>query len=240
MLTRSDLLLRLNKLGAKQYHHRHPFHKLLRSGKASKLQVQAWALNRYYYQLRIPQKDALIISRSSSTNFRRAWVQRLLEHDGTLDYMGGISEWLTLTSALDLDPDYVKSTKGVLDGCRAAVDSYLDYVRDRSFVEAVSSSLTELFAPQLIKDRSIDLIRHYDFVSSDSLVYFTKRPERAVRDSDFVIDYLESLGLTDELVQIVMRAVEWKCNMLWQFLDALHYAYVESYNGTSESQNYLM
>ena len=227
-VTRADLVSSLNELGSVHYHHLHPFHHLLRSGSASKLQVQAWALNRYYYQLSIPQKDAVIISRSKSPEFRRAWVQRLLDHDGSSDYVGGINEWLTLTQALQLDTLYVKSTEGVLQGCRQVVDSYISYVTDRSFVEAVATSLTELFSPSLVTDRASDMIRKYDFINSDSLVYFSKRPFRAKRDSDFVLDYIESLGLSHQLLDTVLSSVHWKCNMLWKFLDAIQAEYVDN------------
>lgn len=225
-VNRSDLIEALNELGSRLYHHLHPFHHLLRSGSATKLQVQAWALNRYYYQLIIPQKDAVIISRSSSPDFRRAWVQRILDHDGYSDYVGGINEWLTLTGALQLDPTYVKSTQGVLQGCRSAVDSYLTFVSERSFVEAVATSLTELFASKLVKDRAADMILKYDFISAESLIYFSKRPERSIRDSEFVLNYLDSLGLSEQLLSTVLFSVEWKCSMLWQFLDALQMEYV--------------
>ena len=145
LLTPEELEWQLRELGAKRYHRLHPFHGLLHSGKCSKGQVQAWALNRYYYQAMIPLKDASLIARADDSALRRAWRERLIDHDGSAEGEGGIERWLRLTSALGLDRDYVTSLKGLLPGTRFAVDAYVHFVREKTLLEAVASCLTELF-----------------------------------------------------------------------------------------------
>ena len=148
LLTHQELESRLRELGAKRYHRLHPFHGLLHSGKCSKGQVQAWALNRYYYQAMIPLKDAGLIARAEDPALRRAWRERLIDHDGSAEGEGGIERWLRLTGALGLDRDYVTSLKGLLPGTRYAVDAYVHFVREKTLLEAVASCLTELFRPR--------------------------------------------------------------------------------------------
>ena len=150
LLSDSELEAALRDVGARHYHHLHPFHKLLHSGGLSQRQVQAWALNRYYYQSSIPQKDAIIVSRLPDAVARRIWRQRLLDHDGDEQDEGGIARWLRLATGVGLDADYVQSAVGILPGTRFAVDAYVHFVRDRSLLEAVASSLTELFSPATI------------------------------------------------------------------------------------------
>ncbi len=144
-LTPDELEARLRAIGAERYHNRHPFHRMLHEGHCSKGQVQAWALNRYYYQAMIPLKDASLIARGSDPAIRREWRHRLVDHDGEHEDDGGIARWLRLTDGLGLDRDYVTSTRGVLPGTRFAVEAYVHFVRERSLIEAIESSLTELF-----------------------------------------------------------------------------------------------
>jgi pyrroloquinoline-quinone synthase len=223
----TDLERRLRALGAERYHDKHPFHRLLHDGKLDLGQVQAWALNRYYYQSRIPLKDATIIARLPTPELRREWRRRLVDHDGTAAGEGGIARWLHLAVGVGLDRDYVVSTEGVLPGVRFAVDAYVAFVRDRSLLEAVASSLTELFAPVIIKDRVVGMLRHYDFVDEEKLAYFRARPEQARADSTFALRYVEEHARTDPEREAVVAALRFKCDLLWAQLDALHHAYVE-------------
>src|SRR5262249_19149854 len=213
-------------IGARRDHRLHPFHALLHGGKGSKGQVQAWALNRYYYQAMIPVKDASLIARCDDPALRREWRSRLVDHDGEGEGDGGIARWLKLTDGLGLDRDYVTSLAGLLPGTRFAVEAYVHFVRDRSLIEAAASPLTELFAPQIIGERLEGMLKGYDFVSADTLAYFSRRPPLAARDSAFALDYVKRNARTPDAQQAVLRALEFKCAVLWSMLDALYHAYV--------------
>ena len=222
-----ELEQRLRAIGAERYHDRHPFHKLLHGGGLDQGQVQAWVLNRYYYQSRIPMKDAALMSRVSDPELRRQWRRRIVDHDGSGPGDGGIARWLVLAEGVGLDRDYVMSTKGVLPGTRFAVDAYVRFVRERSLLEAVASSLTELFAPDIHRERIAGLLKHYDFANDATLSYFRKRLDEAPRDVDFGLAYIKRRALTAEQQEAVVQALYFKTDLLWAQLDALHFAYVE-------------
>ena len=213
-------------IGAARYHNLHPFHALLHGGKLNRGQVQAWALNRYYYQSIIPLKDAAVLSRMTDRDTRRAWRQRIIDHDGDDSYDGGIERWLRLTDILGFDRDYVISGAGLLPGTRFAVEAYLHFVRERSLLEAVASSLTELFAPTIIAERVTGMLASYDFIGREALSYFDKRLSQAPRDANFAIDYVKREARLPHQQQAVLKALEFKCDVLWGQLDALYYAYV--------------
>src|SRR5690606_9845751 len=143
----------LRAIGAKRYHIHHPFHRLLHDGKLSRAQVQAWALNRYYYQASIPAKDAILMARFATSEERREWRRRIVDHDGTSEKPGGIERWLTLAEGVGLERAQVESADYILPETRFAVDAYVHFVRDRTLLEAVASSLTELFSPTIIAER---------------------------------------------------------------------------------------
>jgi coenzyme PQQ biosynthesis protein C len=226
IMTADELEAALRDIGARRYHRLHPFHGLLHGGKCSKGQVQAWALNRYYYQAIIPLKDASLIGRCDDPALRREWRRRLVDHDGGGDGEGGIERWLKLTDGLGLARDYVVSTRGLLPATRFAGDAYVRFVRERSLLEAVASSLTELFSPDIIGERIAGMLAHYDFVTPATLAYFDKRPPLAKRDSDFALDYVRRHATTRETQAAVLAALEFKCDVLWAMLDALYHAYV--------------
>ncbi len=217
----------LRAVGAQRYHDKHPFHRRLHDGLCRKGEVQAWALNRYAYQAVIPRKDASIIARIEDPALRRAWRQRLMDHDGEADGEGGIERWLKLCESLGFDRRDVVAYKGVLPATRFAVGAYLDFVRERPLLEAIASSLTELFSPQIIRTRVSGMLAHYDFVSAESLSYFTARPEQASRDVEIALAYVVANAVTAEQQQAVIAALTFKCDLLWAMLDALHHAYVE-------------
>ena len=216
----------MRDIGARRYHRLHPFHGLLHGGKCTKGQVQAWALNRYYYQAMIPVKDASLIARTTDSALRREWRSRLVDHDGEREGDGGIARWLKLTDGLGLDRDYVVSTRGILPGTRFAVEAYVHFVRDKTLLEAVASSLTELFSPVIIGERMAGMLANYPFVTKETLAYFDKRPPQARRDSDFALDYVRRHAATEEQQAQVLAALEFKCDVLWSQLDALYHAYV--------------
>src|SRR6202021_2245845 len=161
LLSRDEFLARLRAEGESPYHDRHPFHVRMHAGELSRAQIQGWTLNRYYYQTRIPIKDALVLSKSEDSAFRRAWVRRIVDHDGAREGEGGLSEWLLLARAVGLDADEVRSLRRVLPAVRYVCDSYVELVRERSLVEAVASSLTEHFAPDIMRTRVAAWEQHY-------------------------------------------------------------------------------
>jgi coenzyme PQQ biosynthesis protein C len=226
LLSPEELDARLRDIGARRYHNLHPFHRMLHGGQCSIGQVQAWALNRYYYQAMIPIKDASLIARCEDPAVRREWRHRLADHDGESEHDGGIARWLKLTDGLGLDRDLVISTRGLLPGTRFAVEAYVHFVRERSLLEAVASSLTELFSPGIISERVAGMLRNYDFVTRETLGYFDKRPPQAARDSDFALAYVKRHATTPETQQAALAALEFKCDVLWAMLDALYHAYV--------------
>ncbi|MHC2538411.1 pyrroloquinoline-quinone synthase [Bradyrhizobium diazoefficiens] len=170
-----ELEAALRHIGATRYHSLHPFHKLLHGGMLNKGQVQAWALNRYYYQSTIPIKDAVVISRFRDRATRLEWRHRIEDHDGDVGSEGGIERWLKLTEGLGLDTAYVESTEGILPATRFAVEAYVHYCREKSPLEAIASSLTELFAPSIHEERIAGMLQHYDFVNPDIMSYFKRR-----------------------------------------------------------------
>jgi pyrroloquinoline-quinone synthase len=227
MLTPDELEAALRAIGDERYHIHHPFHHLLHGGKLSKGQVQAWALNRYYYQASIPRKDASLLARLPTPELRREWRRRLTDHDGDGEKPGGVERWLKLTDGLDLDRQYVTSLSGQLPATRFAVDAYVAFVRERSVLEAVASSLTEMFSPNIISQRVSGMLRSYDFVSEATLAYFTPRLTQAPQDVAFALDYVKREARSRAEQEQVLGALRFKCDLLWAQLDALHFAYVD-------------
>ena len=226
LLSADELEAALRDIGARRYHRLHPFHGLLHGGKCTKGQVQAWALNRYFYQAMIPIKDASLIARCEDSAVRREWRSRLVDHDGERDGDGGIARWLKLTDGLGLDREYVTSLRGLLPGTRFAVEAYVRFVREKTLLEAIASSLTEMFSPVIISERMAGMLANYDFITRETLSYFDKRPPQAQRDADFALDYVKQNARTPEQQQSVLAALEFKCDVLWAMLDALYAAYV--------------
>ena len=224
-----DLEAALRQIGATRYHNLHPFHRLLHGGKLNKGQVQAWALNRYYYQSSIPIKDAVVISRFRDRNIRLEWRHRIEDHDGDVGTEGGIERWLKLTEGLGLDSAYVESAEGILPATRFAVDAYVHFGRDTTPLEAIASSLTELFAPNLHEERISGMLAHYDFINPNIMSYFKRRMEQAPRDANFALDFVKRHASTPQEREAVCNALIFKTNVLWVQLDALYHAYVDGH-----------
>ncbi len=200
----------------------------MHEGRLTKLQLQQWVLNRYYYQTRIPIKDAVILSKSEDPAFRRMWIRRIRDHDG--DEAGGeagLDLWLRLADGVGLDREEVASCRSVLPGVRFACDAYVDLVRERSLVEAVASSLTEFFAPDLMSKRVLAWEKHYPWVSADMLAYFRSRVPRARRDSEEAIDFVVAHAATYEMQERCVAALIRKTEILWHLLDCAFAAYIE-------------
>ena len=217
----------IRAVGAERYHDKHPFHHMLHGGKLNKAQVQAWALNRFCYQNAVPRKDAALISRLNDRELRREWMHRVLDHDGYGEEEGGIERWLVLTDGLGLDRDYVMSMKGALPATRFAVEAYVNFVREQPITVAIASSLTELFAPKIHKERIAGMLENYDFIGDDVMAYFKRRLTQAPKDADFALDYIKRHARTRAEQEACVDAVRFKCNVLWVQLDALQHAYVE-------------
>ncbi|HEV3279368.1 MAG TPA: pyrroloquinoline-quinone synthase PqqC [Terriglobia bacterium] len=222
----AELEAGLRAIGVERYHHRHPFHKLMHEGRLSRGQLQAWALNRYYYQSIIPIKDSIILSRSADPEFRRAWRKRIVDHDGDGVRPGGIEKWIELAQATGVERERVTSQQEILPGVRYAVNAYLDLVSQRSFLEAVASSLTELFSRDLITLR-IDRLRHHYPWLSHGLAYFDARLTEAPEDAQFALGWVVGHALTRAEQELALGALRTKCDILWAQLDALYFAYVE-------------
>lgn len=217
---------RLRQIGAERYHDKHPFHELLHSGGCTIDQVRAWVINRYYYQSRIPMKDAAFMSRVTDPDLRRAWRSRIEDHDGTADQPGGIWRWLRLAEGVGLAPDYVASARGVLPATRFAVDAYVRFVHDEPLLAAVASSLTELFAPAIHQQRIAGLLAHYDFANPQTIAYFQHRLTEAPKDVAFGLGWVLDHARTAQDQDVAAAALVFKTDVLWAQLDALHSAYV--------------
>lgn len=226
MLSPEELKARLRAVGEERYHHRHPFHLMMHEGRLSRGQLQAWALNRYYYQSIIPIKDSVILSRSDDPDFRRVWRKRVIDHDGDATQPGGIVRWIKLAEATGLDRQRVLRGEEVLPGTRYAVDAYLSLVRNRSFLEAVASSLTEMFSRDLITLRMDRLRQHYPWLSG-GLDYFTARLDQAPEDARFALEWVAQNARSRPDQEKAIAALQAKCDILWAQLDALYFAYVQ-------------
>ena len=226
-LAADDLERRLREIGVERYHDRHPFHALLHGGHLNKGQVQAWALNRYCYQAAIPRKDAALLSRLESREERRVWIGRILDHDGFGDDPGGIERWLVLTDGLGLDRTYVTSMNGALPVVRFAVEAYVRFAAERSKLEVIASSLTELFAPAIHRRRIEGMLANYAFISEEVMAYFRRRLTQAPRDVEFAFAYVKRHARTPQQQRLVKDALRFKCDVLWAQLDALYLAYVD-------------
>ena len=225
-ITVEELRARFRAIGEQHYHHQHPFHLLMHEGKLTRGQLQAWVLNRYYYQSRIPIKDAIILSRSDDPGFRRAWRKRVLDHDGDNGLEGGLERWIRLAEVLGLPRERVVTCKEVLPGVRYAVNAYVDLVKNRSLLEAVASSLTELFSRDLIALRMDALRRHYPWLSG-GLDYFEARLDQAPADAQFAFQFVADHACTYVEQEKAIQALREKCEILWAQLDSIYYAYVQ-------------
>ena len=225
VLPEPQFIAGFHAIGEERYHHRHPFHTLMHEGQLTRGQLQAWALNRYFYQSRIPMKDAAILARSEDPTFRAAWRKRIVDHDGDGSHPSGIEKWLKLVEATGLPRLQAARHDGVLPATRYAVDAYINFVSTRTHLEAVASSLTELFSRQLISLRIDRLKQHYPWLAR-GLDYFTGRLTQAPEDSEFALAWVVKHARTRDEQELAYAALRAKCDILWAQLDALYCAYV--------------
>lgn len=224
LLDRDAFLERLRAEGSARYHDQHPFHVAMHEGRLGRADLARWVANRYYYQTRIPIKDALILAKSEDPAFRRAWVRRIQDHDGTVPGEGGLAQWLRLAEAVGLNAADVASCRDVLPGVRFACDGYVSLVRDSSLVVAVASSLTEFFAPDLMSRRIAAWEQHYPFVDAAGLAYFRARVSRARRDSGEAIAFVTEHARSRETQEACVAALIRKTEVLWHLLDCVSVA----------------
>jgi pyrroloquinoline-quinone synthase len=222
--SREEFEARLRGLGDR-YHIHHPFNVMLNTGKATREQIRGWVANRFYYQMNIPIKDAAILANCPDRAARRLWVQRILDHDGYGDDPGGIDSWLRLGEAVGLTRGHVESLSEVLPGVRFAVDAYVNFARRAPWQEAACSSLTELFAPQIHKQRLANWPEHYPWIQLDGLRYFQSRVSLARRDVEHglavTLDYFRTRPEQERALTIL----GFKLDVLWAMNDAMAAAY---------------
>ncbi len=221
LLTNESFIERLREVGTRRYHHKHPFHVLMNEGKLEPEAIRVWVANRFYYQRSIPIKDAAIISNCPIREVRRLWLHRVIDHDGVREGEGGIEAWLKLAEACGMGREEVLEERHVLPGVRFAVDAYVNFARTRPWPVAVASSLTELFAPDLMANRLAAFEKYYTWVKPSGFDYFRKRVTQAKVDSEeglkLTVTYCDTRALQEEAV----RALSFKCDVLWSMLDAI-------------------
>jgi pyrroloquinoline-quinone synthase len=230
---RETFLENLRAIGARAYHDKHPFHVAMNEGRLSQEALRGWVANRFYYQQNIPIKDAAILSNCPLREVRRVWIRRILDHDGNAENEGGIEAWLRLGEACGLSREELMDDRHLEPGVRFAVDAYVNFARTQPWPIAIASSLTELFAPDLMTNRLAAFERFYSWIDSRGLDYFRRRVIQARRDSDEALAITLGHCNTPELQREAVRALEFKCDVLWSVLDAIHHAYAGLKEGRS-------
>jgi pyrroloquinoline-quinone synthase len=215
----------LQAVGRERYHDRHPFHRRMNDGLLTPHQLCGWAANRFYYQRNLPVKDAAIVSNCPVQEVRRAWLQRIIDHDGRAPGEGGIEAWLRLAEAVGVARHELLDGQHVLPGVRFAVDAYVQFARTRPWPVAIASSLTELFAPDLMAERLAAFRHHYGWVPEAGLEYFRNRLTQARRDADHGLDVTLMYCNTPELQREAVAALAFKCELLWAMLDSMAWAF---------------
>jgi pyrroloquinoline-quinone synthase len=242
----------LRAIGRRAYHDTHPFHVAMNKGRLSPEALRGWVANRFYYQRNIPIKDAAIVSNCPVREVRRIWIHRILDHDGVdvagrsscdvgdrglpevrPSTNGGIEAWLRLGGACGLSRDELLGDRHLLPGVRSAVDAYVNFARNQPWPIAIASSLTELFAPDLMTARLAAFEKFYSWIDGRGLDYFRRRVAQARHDSDEALAITLEYCNTPELQSDAVRALEFKCDVLWSMLDAIHQAYGDIKEGHS-------
>ena len=221
---RDEFVARLRDVGAKAYHDKHPFHLWMNAGRLSPDAIRGWVANRYYYQRCIPQKDAAILSNCPMREVRRVWLHRIVDHDGTSGTEGGIEAWLRLGEACGIGREELLSEQYVVPGVRFAVDAYVTFARTQPWPVAIASSLTELFAPDLMATRLAAFQQHYTWVEPWGFDYFVRRLTQARSDSDEALEITIQHCRSREFQEAAVRALHTKCDVLWSILDAIHWS----------------
>jgi pyrroloquinoline-quinone synthase len=209
------------------YYANHPFHTLMHEGKLTQRQLQGWVANRLAYQRAIPRKDAALLSNCPDPDVRRVWLQRIVDHDGTEPGTGGIDMWIRLGEALGVPRHEMEDERHVLPGVRFATEAYVTFCRTKPWIDGVASSLTELFAPDLMRKRIAAFPQHYPWVRPDALDYFKSRLTQAPRDSQHGLRLVQTHCTTVETQRRAFEALAFKLELLWVMIDSIHHAYRE-------------
>jgi pyrroloquinoline-quinone synthase len=209
------------------YYANHPFHALMHEGRLTRRQLQGWVANRLAYQRAIPRKDAAIISNCPDPDVRREWLQRIVDHDGTGPGTGGIEMWIRLGEAVGVPREEMEDERHVLPGVRFATEAYVTFCRTKPWIDAVASSLTELFAPDLMRRRIAAFPQHYPWVRPEALDYFKSRLTQAPRDSQQGLRLVQKHCTTVETQRRAFEALAFKLELLWLMIDTIHHAYME-------------
>ena len=225
--SRTEFEAQLRAKGA-GYHIHHPFNIKMNSGQLTPEQIRGWVANRFYYQINIPQKDAAIIANCPDREIRRQWVRRILDHDGSEGNAGGIEAWIVLGEAVGLTRDQLWSQLHVQPGVRFAVDAYVNFARRAPWQEAVCSSLTEMFAPKIHKDRLANWPQHYPWIEADGLQYFRSRISLAERDVEHGLQVTLEHFTTRQQQERALEILQFKLDILWSMLDAIEKAYPQA------------
>ncbi len=226
--TRKEFEHKLRERGS-AYHIHHPFNRMLNDGRATPGQIRGWVANRFYYQIAIPVKDAAVLSNCPDREVRRGWVQRILDHDGFelggIKDEGGIEAWLRLAEAVGLEREEVTDLRHVIPAVRFAVDAYVNFARRAPWQEAVCSSLTELFAPEIHKQRLATWPEHYTWIETEGLQYFRNRVSQARRDVEQGLAITLSYFDTRPLQERALEVLQFKLDILWAMNDAMAQKY---------------
>jgi pyrroloquinoline-quinone synthase len=221
----AGLEARLRRVLDERYHHRHPFNVRMHEGRLTQGELRTWVRNRFYYQTRIPIKDGLILAKSGDPSFRRGWVRRIHDHDGTEEVAGGLELWLRLAVAVGLDRADVAGLARVLPGVRDACDDYVRFVESNGLLASVASSLTELAAGEIMKVRLAAFEKHYRWVEPEGLAYFLGRTRQAPADAAEGMAFVLAHARGEEDQERCVAALERKCEILWRLLDAIEAAH---------------
>ncbi len=225
-LSADDLAAALRAFSG-SYYANHPFHQLMHEGRLTKRQLQGWVANRLAYQRAIPRKDAAILSNCPDPDVRRLWLQRIVDHDGTEPGSGGIEMWIRLGEALGVPRTEMEDERHVLPGVRFATEAYVTFCKTKPWIESVASSLTELFAPDLMRKRIAAFPQHYSWVRPEALEYFRSRLTQAPRDSQQGLHLVLTWCTTVETQRKAFEALAFKLELLWLMIDTIHHAYIE-------------
>ncbi|HYT04541.1 MAG TPA: pyrroloquinoline-quinone synthase PqqC [Gemmatimonadales bacterium] len=217
----SELTSRLRDVLVRRYHHLHPFNQRMHRGELSREELQRWVANRFYYQINIPVKDALILANCPEREVRQQWIQRIIDHDGRAGEEGGIEAWLRLGEAMGVPREDLLHQRRLLPGVRFAVDAYVTFCRSKPWLEAVAASLTEMFAPLIVQERLAAMLSHYPWVDPAGLQYFKNRLQQAPRDAEYALGLVTERFRTPHEQDRAVAALEFKCEVLWCLSDAV-------------------
>src|SRR5215469_1842658 len=218
---RDEFLKRLYEVGAQAYHHLHPFNIRMNEGALDCESIRLWVVNRFYYQRCIPIKDAAILSNCPIREVRQEWVKRIINHDGILGQEGGLEKWIRLALACGFTRDETIDERHVLPAVRFAVDAYVTFARTKPWPIAIASSLTELFAPDLMAKRLAAFAKYYPWIAPEGLDYFRARLTQAKEDSEFALEVTLRYCIDRSMQEAAVHAIRFKCEVLWSMLDVV-------------------